>query len=256
MKKIISEDNRQVKLLRQLGTRKYRDRERLYLIEGENALREAKLLGIIPKVVAVNEEKADFYSDMFGGFIEDAIILPTKLFQRISATDTSQGIMAAVPMPFNERLPDKGSVVVLDRLQDPGNIGTIIRTCDAAGISAVMAIKGTADIYSPKTVRAAAGSVFRIPVFDNMSTEEAVNRLKQSGRKIIGTTFDTDKLYYDIDMTGDIAIVIGNEGNGMSEEMIEACDINVKIPMNGTIESLNASVAAGILIYETIRQER
>ena len=117
-------------------------------------------------------------------------------------------------------------------------------------------IKGTADIYSPKVVRAAAGSVFRIPAYYTAGAHEGVKLLKDSGLQIIGTGFDTDNMYYDVDMRRNTAVVIGNEGNGISEEMAALCDRTVKIPMHGNIESLNAAVAAGILIYESIRQER
>ena len=117
-------------------------------------------------------------------------------------------------------------------------------------------IKGTADIYSPKVVRAAAGSVFRIPAYYTAGAREGVELLKDAGLQIIGTGFDTEDMYYDVDMRQNTAVVIGNEGNGISEEMAALCDRTVKIPMRGNIESLNAAVAAGILIYESIRQER
>lgn len=256
MKKITSDDNKNIKYLRQLQQKKYRDREGVYLIEGENAVREAAENGIVPVMTAVDEERLDLYKGMFGDYISDAFVLPPRLFSKVCATETSQGIVSAVrKKPVPDKLPE-GSVVVLDRLQDPGNIGTIIRTCDAAGIAAVIAVKGCADIYSPKTVRSAAGSVFRVPVYEGSDTGTVIGLLKAAGKNIIGTSFDTSVMYYDVDMTGDIAIVIGNEGNGMSDEFMDACDVSVRIPMKGKTESLNASVAAGILIYETIRQER
>ena len=134
MKKITSDENKNLKYLKQLQLKKYRDRERVYLIEGENAVREAMINGVSPVLVAVDEDKQELYSEMFGGFIDDALLLPSRLFSKVCATSTSQGIVAAVPRKAApEKLP-AGPVVVLDRLQDPGNIGTIIRTCDAAGI--------------------------------------------------------------------------------------------------------------------------
>lgn len=257
MKKITSEDNRIYKNLKQLQVKKYRDRAGEYLIEGENAIREAIRNGAEIVSLAVREDRESLYKDMFGEEISGGLVLDGKLFDKLSQTDTSQGILASVRKPdySNKALPE-GNIVVLDRLQDPGNIGTIIRTCDAAGISAVIAIKGTADVYSPKVVRSAAGSLFRVPVFEAVETQQAVRMLKEAGRTIIGTSFDTDVMYYEQNMRNNIAIVIGNEGNGMSEEFMQACDVNIKIPMKGNIESLNAAVAAGILIYETIRQER
>ena len=187
--------------------------------------------------------------------------MPAGLFNRLAQTESSQGIMAAVRIPqltqqqFMEHIAG-GNVIVLDRLQDPGNIGTILRTCDAAGYRGAVMIKGTADIYSPKVVRAAAGSVFRIPAYYTAGARYGVKLLKDAGLQIIGTGFDTEDMYYDVDMRRNTAVVIGNEGNGISEEMAALCDRTVKIPMRGNIESLNAAVAAGILIYESIRQER
>lgn len=145
-------------------------------------------------------------------------------------------------------------MIVLDRLQDPGNIGTILRTADAAGFCGAILIKGTADIFSPKIVRATAGSLFRLPVFMAESPEQAINMLRKYGKKIICTAPDCCNNYYDVDMQNDAAVIIGNEGNGVSDEFLIKSDYLVKIPMQGTIESLNAAVSAGILMYESVRQ--
>lgn len=257
MRKIASADNRIFKVFSRLQMRKYRDREGQYIIEGENLYREALLNGAQVKLTAVREDKLDYYKALFGVAIDDAYVLDEKLFSKLALTETSQGIAGIVEKPAeDDDFHVDGNILVLDRLQDPGNIGTIIRTCDAAGYGAVLAVKGTADIYSPKVVRSAAGSLFRVKIIDGIDTENAIELLRSMGKKITGTCFDTENYYYDIDMTDNIALVIGNEGNGMSEEFLNACDMKIKIPMKGSIESLNASVAAGILIYETIRQEK
>ena len=146
------------------------------------------------------------------------------------------------------------NILVLDRLQDPGNIGTMLRTAEAAGYGGVIAIKGTGDIYSPKVVRAAAGSVFRMPVLQGEETSEAAGRIKQSGRRIAATTMNGSCAYYDADLKSGAALVIGNEGNGISDEFLALSDIRVSIPMCGYVESLNAAVAAAILMYENMRK--
>ena len=146
-----------------------------------------------------------------------------------------------------------GNFVVLDRLQDPGNIGTILRTADAAGYKLAVVMKGTADVFSPKVVRAATGSLFRMPVVFMDSEEELLEFTRAAGKKTVATCFDTDLYYYDVNLKENIALIIGNEGNGISETLIASSDVKIKIPMHGNIESLNASVAAGILMYEAVR---
>lgn len=261
MKEIASSDNRICRIIRQLDIKKYREKLGIYLIEGENLIEEAFKNNADIEFIAVTYSKLEYYTAMFGDGISDSFVIDDKLFRQLAHTETSQGILAAVKIPqitsmqFEEIIAG-GNVVVLDRLQDPGNLGTILRTCDAAGYRGALMIKGTADIYSPKAVRAAAGSVFRIPAYYTAGAHSGVELLKRAGMQIIGTGFNTDNMYYDVDMRACTALVIGNEGNGISDEMMCLCDKTVKIPMYGSIESLNAAVAAGILIYESIRQER
>lgn len=261
MKQITSSDNRICRIIRQLDSRKHREKLGLYLIEGENLTEEAFKNNADIEFIAVNEDRLSYYENLFGGRLSECCVMPAGLFNRLAQTESSQGIMAAVRIPqltqqqFMEHIAG-GNVIVLDRLQDPGNIGTILRTCDAAGYRGAVMIKGTADIYSPKVVRSAAGSVFRIPAYYTAGARDGVKLLKDAGLQIIGTGFDTEDMYYDVDMRRNTAVVIGNEGNGISEEMAALCERTVKIPMRGNIESLNAAVAAGILIYESIRQER
>ena len=140
------------------------------------------------------------------------------------------------------------------RLQDPGNIGTIIRTAEAAGFGALIAIKGTGDIFSPKTARAAAGSLLRVDVFEGMDTDAAVCFCRERGLRIIASDLEGAVEYTAANMTGNIALVIGNEGSGISGAFRDAADQRVKIPMEGNIESLNAAAAAAVLMYEAVRQ--
>ena len=253
MKEIRSKDNRIFKECQKLSQKKYRDREGLYLIEGENLIAEVPDEDLVYLIC----------SDQAGWVLEDGdhvYVMAANLFDKIAQTETSQGILAVVRKPqitaetLCQRLTETDNVVVLDRLQDPGNIGTIIRTAEGAGYGAVVTVKGTGDVFSPKTIRAAAGSVFRMPIIqvdNNRELRELADRL---GKQLIVTSFDTDKYYYDVDLSQGVALVIGNEGNGVSDELMEMADIKVKIPMDGHLESLNASVAAGILMYETKRR--
>lgn len=236
--------------------KKYRDRTGLYLVDGRKLVEEALAAGLCEMIIVRDDYQIDM--EHRGN---DFTFIRGSLFNKIAQTETSQGIMAVV----RKRDVDEeaflslisrgsGNVVVLDRLQDPGNIGTIIRTADAAGYDGVIAVRGTGDVYSPKTVRAAMGSVMRIPVYLTEDASQCVETLRRAGKKIVGTDIDAKVNYFDEDMTENTAVVIGNEGAGMSEEFRNGSDVNVKIPMTGAVDSLNAAVAAGILIYQSVEK--
>lgn len=240
-----------------LASRKYRDSYGQFLVEGEKVIRDAINAG--QKLITVLAE--DGYPIDEDEFPCACATVENKLFSQLAQTATTQGIIAIAEKQnlskgeFCGRIGEKsGNVILLDRLQDPGNIGTIIRTADAAGYSGVMTIKGTADLYSPKIVRATAGSLFRMPVYAADSPQEAVEILESAGKTILATGFDTELYYYDVDMKKNTGLIIGNEGNGISDELMEQAHMIVKIPMDGEIDSLNAAVAAGILMYETVRK--
>ena len=256
MRTISSGENRIFRVCEQLTHKKYRDKLGMYLIEGENLLEEAVKNGAEIKTVLARQD----YGGSFYGSDDKVFYLSDRLFDRLSQTETSQGVIAAVKKPefSQEEFTDKNdcsNYVVLDRLQDPGNIGTIIRTADAAGYGLIIAMKGTADVFSPKAVRAATGSLFRMPVVFMDSVDELMEFTRAAGKKLVATCFDTDRYYYDENLKGNIALIIGNEGSGISRELIECSDMKIKIPMHGSIESLNASVAAGILMYEAVRPQ-
>ena len=254
MRTISSGENRIFRVCEQLTHKKYRDKLGMYLIEGAHLLDEAVNNGAEIKTVLARQD----YGGSFYGSDDKVFYLSDRLFDRLSQTETSQGVIAAVKKPefSQEEFTDKNdcsNYVVLDRLQDPGNIGTIIRTADAAGYGLIIAMKGTADVFSPKAVRAATGSLFRLPVVFMDSVDELMEFTRAAGKKLAATCFDTDRYYYDEDLRENIALIIGNEGGGISRELMESSDLKIKIPMQGDIESLNASVAAGILMYEAVR---
>ena len=257
MREIRSKDNKIWKRCEQLTMRKYRDRSGLYLIEGENLLDEAIRNHVRIETVLVRE---DCQKALPPEAADKAFLLDARLFDKLAQTVTSQGILAVVAKAEVRKedfigLPGS-NFIVLDRLQDPGNIGTILRTADAAGYRLAILMKGTADVYAPKVVRAATGSLFRMPVVSMASTEELVEFTRAAGKKLTATCLDAQRCYYDEDLTHDIALVIGNEGSGVAPALIESSELRIKIPMQGNIESLNAAVAAGVLMYEAIRGKR
>lgn len=258
IKRIESKDNQIIKQCLRLKTKKYRDKEGLYLIEGPNLVEEAVKNGAKIRSVLMTEDM-EFEVSLTD---VDIYFLGNRLFTMVSSTETPQGIMAIVEkdqisldtlVALDEKLKPSGNILVLDKLQDPGNIGTMIRTADAAGYEAVFLVKGSGDIYSPKVVRSAAGSLFRVPMLYIDDYDQLLTVLKKLSKKIVATGFDTESWYYDEDLTQGIALVIGNEGNGVNPWLFEKADKIVKIPMEGNIESLNAAVAAGILMYERLR---
>ena len=259
MKVITSKENRIFQGLEKLSMKKYRDREGVFLAEGPNIIREAESQEEI-EVVEVFAREGSGYET----FSESTTVLAEDLFDRISDQVSSQGLVAVIRKPDRgdkkEALglaASKGGFIVLDRLQDPGNIGTIIRTAEGAGMSAIAIIKGTCDPFSPKVVRACAGSVLRMPLIFFDSAEEFLQAAEDEGVTVAVTDVEKGVPYYSAGLSGGrkTALVIGNEGRGVSEVFKEAAGILVNIPMKGKLESLNAGVAAAILMYEMGRPE-
>lgn len=263
MNYIQSSQNNTIKEIKALHLKKNRDEQGLYFVEGIRFVSDAIDNGqIIVKVVV-----SDKLESLNGGkkliervtaVCKDCSLISEKLFKEISDTQTPQGILAVLKKKdfiFETVLEQGSSVVILDGLQDPGNVGTIIRTADAADISAVILTKGCVDLFSPKVLRSTMGSIFHMPIFEGLYIEKTIGLLKKSGYRVIASHLDGRNNYYDEDLTGKSAIIVGNEANGISDETAEIADRLVKIPMPGRAESLNASVAASIMIYEIVRQK-
>jgi TrmH family RNA methyltransferase len=147
-----------------------------------------------------------------------------------------------------------GFYMLTDKLQDPGNVGTIIRSAHAAGAAGVIFTKGTVDIYNEKTLRSTMGSVFNIPIIEDVDLS-FVDFLKSKGFKLVVSSLEDSENFYDVDLTQNVIIAVGNEGSGISQEIYRLGDIRVKIPMPGNAESLNAGAAASIMLFEAVRQK-
>lgn len=257
-KKIIeSKENKLYKMCRSLNSKKFRDKLKLYVVEGEKMVKEAIDRKKVHTVICSMEKDLNISHKW-----ETPIFIKGKLFKELTHTETNQGILAVVYKEnidregFEEEVKGK-DIVILDRLQDPGNVGTILRTADAAGYGGIVAIKGTVDCYSPKVVRAAANSLMRIPILSVDSEEDAIEVARKIGNLIVGTDVGTPKRNYrkiedrkQWKRGKNVSLIIGNEGNGVSKTLLEKADITTKIPMREGVDSLNASVAAGILIYD------
>lgn len=251
--RIESRSNETVKRVKSLSAAKNRLTLGLHLIEGRKLLQEA-VSSRIPVREAFFEENAieallqEHAALMAGGTRVYTVTRP--VLEAMCDTQTPQGVCAAVETPgYIERFPS-GMLVALDTVQDPGNLGTIIRTADAMGASALLFSDGCADPYSPKALRAAMGSTYHVPLWKG-GLYEALQSLKQDGYTLICGHLNGSET---LPAPGEkCVIVIGNEGNGVSEEIAALCTL-VKLPMYGRAESLNASMAAGLLMYETARQ--
>lgn len=182
------------------------------------------------------------------------------VFCRMSDTQAPQGILCVLARPeyrLDQLLQSSAPLLlVLENLQDPGNLGTIIRTGEGAGITGVIMSRGTVDVYNPKTIRSTMGSVYRVPFVYEEDLRETLKRLRDSGVRSYAAHLTAKKDYDTFSFREGTAFLIGNEGNGLSEELAGLADDLLKIPMEGQVESLNASIAAALLMYEAHRQRR
>lgn len=256
---IRSKDNSKIKYVRSLNNKKNRETD--FVIEGyklvEEAIYEMTEKSEI-KFILINENETD--KNEFFRFIDllksnevNYYLCDNKVFNSVADTINAQGILAVASKKVYDKniiLTNNKFIIMCDRIQDPGNLGTIIRTADAFGPSAVILNKGCVDIYNSKVVRAAAGALFRVPFIIGDTSSEIILYLKNTGYKIISTVVDSDYSFNDIEKSEKICVVIGNEGQGVSQEILDYSDLNITIEMTGRLESLNASIAAGISIYE------
>ena len=187
-------------------------------------------------------------------------MLSDSVFAAVSDTKTPQGVLCLVKMKENrleDMLEDTDGVwLVLENVQDPGNLGTMFRTGEGAGISGVIMDKCTVDIYNPKTIRSTMGSIFRVPFYITEDLHGTLGQLQKKGIRVYAAHLEGSVCYDEPDYTGGTAFLIGNEGNGLTAETAKLADTYIRIPMGGQLESLNAAMAAGILMYEASRQRR
>ncbi|MGE5417388.1 MAG: TrmH family RNA methyltransferase [Acidobacteriota bacterium] len=253
---ISSKDNPQIKYAARLLNRKYRDTEGKFLVEGVKLVSEVLLRPDMVEQVFVCDAdlmaKVDPEQEFSGMMIE----IDAKLGKLLSDTETPQGIWAVCHKPvwpelLNELCPEV--ILLLTGLQDPGNMGTILRTAAAFGIGAVLLSEGTVDPFAPKVFRASAGAVIDLPVFGDV-TERDLLRFIKEGYRVLACEAHNGANLSDADMLGKTIIVVGNEGQGVAPQFAEHVDQSIKIPLQSGVESLNAAVACGIILYESYQQ--
>lgn len=251
---ISSKENNIIKEVKRLKEKKYRNEK--YIIEGHKMIDEAIQESVKIDIIIMTEEFANHNQKYVEKINNYKFILVTEnVFKELTEVKTPQGILAVVYKKEQIKIDEKADyIMALDDVQDPGNIGTIIRTLDSANIKQLIVSRGTVDAYSPKVVRSTMGAIFRVQIIEVENLSETLNSLKQKGFDLVSTSLQTDKNIYDINYNKKV-VVIGNEANGVSKDIQDASDYKVKIPMMGKTESLNASVAASIMIYEYVREK-
>jgi len=269
-----SKQNARLKELRRALAHPGRSEQGLAGIEGPHLVSEAARAGLQIGCVFV-AQGSERLLEMLGLPDEvEVLAIPRDQLDSTLATETPQAIAALVEPPdwtWAQVLPpqrlrpvagDPGEradkawsalVVVLAGIQDPGNLGTILRSAEAFGADGVVSLPGTVNAWNPKAVRASAGSVFRLPVLE-MNEADAISQLRQAGIRIIATTVQSAEPADLVDLVGPVALVIGNEGNGVPSDLAMKADGAITIPCPGPVESLNAAVAASVLLYEAARQ--
>ncbi len=255
-----SKQNARLKQLRRALAHPGGDPNGVAGIEGPNLLEEALRAGLRLHCVFVAQGAEELLAALPLPPETEILALPRELLNSALTTETPQPIAALVESPvwawpdvLGSRDRTAPLVVVLAGLQDPGNLGTVLRTAEAFGATGVVSLPGTVSAWNPKAVRASAGSVFRMPLV-SADAAECFTELRQAGIGIWTTAVRGARPACDVDLAGPVALLIGNEGNGVPEELAAMADGRLTIPCPGQVESLNASVATGVLLYEASRQ--
>ena len=278
MEIISSKDNKKIKYIRSLFEKgSIRKKSKTFVVEGIKLVDEALEYGKVLEVVCTESLYDEIISgDLSGNRLlagndknitnyvkkgSSLLVVSDTVFKSVSETKTPQGILAVVEMP-DYGLLDKGfleqaytkngkiKLIVLEDTADPGNLGTIMRTAEAAGVTGVIMGKGTVDIFNPKVVRSTMGSIFRLPFTYVEDLKETIKELKKQRISFYATHLKGEKSYKDIKYSDKSAILVGNEARGLSNEVADLADTYVLIPMQGKVESLNAAVAAALIMYE------
>ena len=278
MEIISSKDNKKIKYIRSLLEKgSIRKKSKTFVVEGIKLTDEALEYGKVVEIVCAKSLYDEIISgDLSGNRLlaendknitnyvkkrSSLLVVSDTVFKSMSETKTPQGILAVAEIP-DYRLLDRGfleqaytetgkiKLLVLEDTADPGNLGTIMRTAEAARVTGVIMGKGTVDIFNPKVVRSTMGSIFRLPFAYVEDLKETIRELKKQGISFYATHLKGEKSYKDIKYSDRSAILIGNEARGLSDEVADLADTYVLIPMQGKVESLNAAVAAALMMYE------
>lgn len=262
---ITSKSNPKVKEIRLLHQAKYRHARQEYLAEGvkltSEALRDPQ--GIIKIVYSPRLEKNARGAELLSRLRQKTaaaawLYVSDEVLDKMSDTRSHQGIMVVLKFKkwtWEELLPREGLILLLHQIQDPGNLGTIFRVAEAGGVAGLILSPNTVDPFSLKTVRSSMGSIFRLPFLINQDIGKAVNKLQSCGYKIWATSTTGQISFWEVDFSKPTAVIFGQEGAGLPEHLIKAAEGSLTIPMKPRVESLNVALAAGLIIFEAVRQK-
>ncbi|WP_100405058.1 TrmH family RNA methyltransferase [Bacillus solitudinis] len=247
MKRIDSPKNEQIKHWKKLKTRKGREKVGRFLIEGNHLVEEALKSPIEVEWLLMTETTV--IPSSWEARNQDVIIVSDQVMKELAETETPQGMVAICILPQEQAFTElKGQFLMIDRVQDPGNLGTMIRTADAAGVTGVILGEGTVDVFNSKVIRASQGSIFHLPIVKG-DVLEWIQQFKMVGIPVFGTALMGASSYTAIEPQSNYALIVGNEGEGVAEEILAITDQDIYVPIYGQAESLNVAVAAGILLY-------
>ncbi len=260
MQLITSKDNEMIKNIRKLKEKKYRDISNEYIVEGIKLIEEAIEENAKIKKIVVCEEcikDSDIEQKILYKIAKyDCIYVSSKIFGLLTDVVHPQGMLAVIEKESSEDKINYSEdiIVVLDGIQDPGNLGTILRTVDSVGLSQIVLSKTSVDAYNPKVVRSTMGAIFRVKIIEAEDLVQTLKNIKKNKFKVVATSLAGSEDIYNMEYTKK-AIVIGNESKGVSKEILDVSDSKIKIPMLGKTESLNASIATGVILYEYVRRK-
>ncbi len=249
IKEITSTKNATYKYIKSLKTKKARTENRQYTVEGIKSVKDAISAGADIAFIAMSDKMSETFE------CDNIYAISDELFGGLCDTETPQGVIAVINMPDNQdKEYEKNLYLYCDRVTDPGNMGTIIRICDAVNCGLLLS-PGNVDIYNPKTVRASMGSFFHTDLREGIAVAE-LEQMKKDGFKIISGSLGANTVdYRNADYDGKTVIVVGNEANGICDEILNLSDFCVKIPIWGDAESLNVGVASALLLYEARKND-
>ena len=255
---IQSKDNKTIKHIISLQQRKYRQKFGEYTVEGIRAVTDIGKKDFLRSILIRESKRSELEPLVEKGFtISSVYVVQDPIFDKIEHSVNGQGILGIAKKCVNDLhslIVEDGLYVALDGVQDPGNLGTIIRTAVAAGAKGIFLLKGTVDPYNEKCVRSTMSALCNIPIFEDVTLSEFYDFIKDNTIKTYVTSLENATPYHTISYPKRTMIILGNEGNGVSREIIEMCDQAITIPMYGDIESLNVSIAAALCMYKVREQ--
>ena len=255
---IQSKDNKTIKHIISLQQRKYRQKFGEYTVEGIRAVTDLGKKGFLRAILIRESKRSELEPLVQKDFsISSVYVVQDPIFDKIEHSVNGQGILGIAKKYVNDLhsfIVEDGLYVALDGVQDPGNLGTIIRTAVAAGAKGIFLLKGTVDPFNEKCVRSTMSALCNIPIFEDITLSEFYDFIKDNTIKTYVTSLENAKPYHTISYAKRTMVILGNEGNGVSKEIIEMCDQAITIPMYGDIESLNVSIAAALCMYKVREQ--